>query len=180
MQWIWGSAPKTISAPAVLKGAIDIFGIRYPLYRVFLIGLAVISGAGLWIFWERSKLGAVVRACVDDRDMAAAMGISVDRVTFTVFSIGSAVAGLTGVLGGPVIGVSIGLDFDILLLAVVVMVVGGLGSLGGAFLASILVGLIDAFGKASFPELSYFTIFAPVIVILLVRPSGLFGKAFDE
>ena len=101
----------------------------------------------------------------------------VDLVFAAVFTIGAALAGMTGVLGGPVLGLSIGLEFDVLLLAVVVVVVGGIGSLSGAFIASMAVGLIDAYGKARFPELSYFTLFVPVILILLLRPSGLLGRA---
>jgi branched-chain amino acid transport system permease protein len=107
------------------------------------------------------------------------MGIRVERVLATVFTIGAALAGATGVLGAPVLGLSIGLEFDVLLLAVVVVVVGGIGSLTGAFVGSMAVGLLDAFAKAKFPEVSYFTIFAPVILILLVRPAGLFGRALD-
>ncbi|HBY92952.1 MAG TPA: branched-chain amino acid ABC transporter permease [Chloroflexi bacterium] len=177
---IWGGIPRTIKPPMLFHSSVSVFGVFYPSYRLFLIGLALAVGAGLWLFWERSRLGAVVRACVDDRPMAAAMGIRVDFVFASVFTIGAALAGLTGVLGGPVLGLSIGLDFEVLLLAVVVVVVGGIGSLGGAFIGSLLVGLLDAFARASFPELSYFTLFAPVILILLVRPAGLFGRATTE
>lgn len=174
---IWGGAPLTIKPPQILTGSVPVFGVTYPIYRLFLVGLAFIVGAALWLFWERSRLGAVVRACVDDRPMAEVMGIRVDWVFAAVFTTGAALAGLTGVLGGPVLGVSIGLDFDILLLAVVVVVVGGIGSLTGAFIGSMLFGLIDTFGRASFPEISYFTLFAPVILVLLIRPSGLFGRS---
>lgn len=172
---IWGGVPRSLSAPGFLAGSASILGVTYPVYRLFLIGLAVVAGAALWLFWERSRLGAVVRACVDDRSMAAAMGIRVDLVFAVVFTVGAMLAGLAGVLGGPVLGASIGLDFDVLLLAVVVMVVGGIGSLSGAFVGGMLVGLVDTIGRASFPEISYFTLFAPVILILLLRPSGLFG-----
>ncbi|MCC6313403.1 MAG: branched-chain amino acid ABC transporter permease [Thermomicrobiales bacterium] len=178
--WIWGGAPRLIRPPEVLNGSVAVAGVFYPIYRLFLIGLALLAGALLWIFWERSRIGAVVRACVDDRPMAAAMGIPVDRVFAAVFAVGAALAGLTGVLGAPVLGLSIGLEFDVLLLAVVVVVVGGIGSLTGAFVGSMAVGLIDAFGKARFPEISYFTLFAPVILILLLRPNGLFGRAGVE
>jgi branched-chain amino acid transport system permease protein len=178
--WIWGGTPRRLAPPAALRESVSVLGVAYPSYRLFLIGLAAAGGAALWLFWERSRLGAIVRACVDDRAMAAAMGIRVDRVFAVVFGIGTGLAGLTGVLGGPVLGLSIGLDFDVLLLAVVVVVVGGIGSLGGAFVASIAVGLLDTFGRARFPELSYFTLFAPVILILLLRPAGLFGRAGVE
>lgn len=178
--WIWGGTPRRIAPPDALRRSVSVLGVSYPSYRLVLIGLAFAGGAALWLFWERSRLGAIVRACVDDRAMAAAMGIRVDRVFAAVFGIGTALAGLTGVLGGPVLGLSIGLDFEVLLLAVVVVVVGGIGSLGGAFVASLAVGLLDTFGRARFPEWSYFTLFAPVILILLLRPQGLFGRAGVE
>ncbi len=177
---LWGGAPRSLQAPEIFARSVSVFGITYPAYRLFLIGLAIVSGAALIIFWERSRLGAIIRACVDDRQMASAMGIRVDMVFTFVFVLGAMLAGLAGVLGGPVLGVSIGLDFDVLLLAVVVMVVGGIGSLAGAFAASMLVGLVDTFGRASFPEISYFTLFAPVILILLLRPKGLFGRFTSE
>lgn len=178
--WIWGGEPRLLRPPDVLGGSVQVLGVFYPVYRLFLIALALVAGALIWLFWERSRAGAVVRACVDDRPMAAAMGIRVDAVFAAVFAVGAALAGLTGVLGAPVLGLSIGLEFDVLLLAVVVVVVGGIGSLGGAFVGSMLVGLIDAFGKARFPEISYFTLFAPVILILLLRPAGLFGRSGVE
>ena len=177
---IWGGAPRRLEAPAVFMSSVSIFNVTYPSYRLFLIGIYLVAGALLWLFWEHSRLGALVRACVDDRQMAAAMGIRVDVVFASVFTVGAALAGFAGVLGGPVLGVSIGLDFDVLLLAVVIIVVGGIGSLGGAFVASMLVGLVDTFGKALFPEISYFTLFVPVILILLVRPLGLFGRVATE
>ncbi|MDX1414940.1 MAG: branched-chain amino acid ABC transporter permease [Candidatus Promineifilaceae bacterium] len=177
---IWGGVPRVLRAPPMLQGSVSVFGVTYTVYRLFLIVLALLAGFALWIFWERSRLGSVVRACVDDRQMAAAMGIRVNVVFAIVFTVGAGLAGLAGVLGGPVLGISIGLDFEVLLLAVVVIVVGGIGSLSGAFVASMLVGLIDAIGKALFPELSYFTLFAPVILILLIRPLGLLGKIAPE
>jgi len=177
---IWGGTPRSLPAPTILSASVTAGGLTYPSYRLFLIGFSLVAGALLWAFWERSRLGAVVRACVDDRQMAAALGIRVDVVAAAVFAAGSALAGLAGVLGGPILGVSIGLDFDILLLAVVIMVVGGIGSLSGALVASMLVGLVDAYGKALFPEISYFTLFMPVILILLIRPLGLFGRITPE
>lgn len=177
---IWGGTPRRLAAPGALATSVSVFGVTYPLYRLFLIALALLGGVALWVFWERSRLGAIVRACVADRGMAQAMGIRVDVVFAAVFAAGSLLAGGAGVLGGPVLGASIGLDFDVLLLAVVVMVVGGIGSLNGAFVGSLLVGLVDSVGRATFPEISYFTLFAPVILILLVRPTGLFGRVTVE
>jgi branched-chain amino acid transport system permease protein len=177
---VWGGVPRSVPPPALLQGSTQILGVTYPYYRLFLIGLAVVGGALLWGFWERSLLGALLRACVDDRDMASAMGIRVDLAFASVFAVGSSLAGLTGLLGAPILGLSIGLDAQILLLSVVVVVVGGVGSLSGAFVGSMLVGMLDTYGRALFPEMSYFTLFAPVIFILLLRPSGLFGRELVE
>jgi branched-chain amino acid transport system permease protein len=174
--YFWGGSPRLLRPPEPLRQSREIFGVFYPQYRLFLIVLATVVAGLLYLMWDRSRLGAIVRACVDDRSMAAAMGIRVDLVFAAVFTLGAALAGMTGVLGGPVLGLSIGLEFEVLLLAVVVVVVGGIGSLSGAFIASMAVGLIDAYGKARFPELSYFTLFVPVILILLIRPGGLRGR----
>lgn len=173
---VFGGTPRRLRAPEFLAGGVGILGVTYPLYRLALIGLALAMGAALWAFWEKSLTGAMIRACVDDRPMAAAMGIPVSGVFAAVFGVGSALAGLTGVLAAPVFGLYIGLDFEVLILAVIVMVVGGMGSLTGALVASMVVGLIHAFGQASFPALSSVTLFLPVILILIVRPQGLMGR----
>jgi len=174
--WIWGGIPRSIKPPSILATSVEIAGSTYPAYRLALIALGIGAGVALWLLWERSLWGAKLRACVDDRSIAAAQGINVGAVFAAVFVIGSALAGLAGVLGGVVLGVSIGLDFQMQLLALVVVIVGGLGSLNGAFVGSMLVGLLDTFSKASFPTLAYFTIFLPVVIILIVRPQGLFGR----
>jgi branched-chain amino acid transport system permease protein len=174
---VFGGTPRRLQPPSYLRGSVELFGVTYPRYRLALIALSVVAGLALWLFWERSLVGAMVRACVDDRRMAAAMGIPVGRVFSVVFALGSALAGLTGVLAAPVLGLYIGLDFEVLLLAVIVIVVGGMGSLTGAFIASMLVGIINVMGQASFPELSSLTLFVPVILILIVRPRGLMGRS---
>lgn len=175
--WIWGGSVRLLRPPEQMRQSREVFGVFYPEYRLFLILLALVAAIFLYLVWERTRLGATVRACVDDREMAAAMGIRISVVFAGVFAAGAALAGMAGVLGAPILGLSIGLEFDVLLLAVVVVVVGGIGSLPGAFAASMAVGLIDAYGKAKFPELSYFTLFVPVILILLLRPRGLLGRA---
>lgn len=178
--WIWGGVPRSIRAPSLLDSSVGLLGITYPTYRLALIALGLLAGLALWLLWERSLWGAMLRACVDDREIAAAQGIDVATTFSLVFVIGAALAGAAGVLGGVVLGVSIGLDFEVLLLAVVVVIVGGMGSLSGAFVGSMTVGLLDSFSRASFPEFAYFTIFAPVVVVLLLRPRGLFGRAVDR
>jgi branched-chain amino acid transport system permease protein len=147
----------------------------FPAYRLFLVGVGLAVGLALWLLQERTRLGARVRAAMDDAEMAGASGIDVSRLSTGVFALGAMLAALGGILGGPLLGVYPGADFEVLLLAFVVVIVGGLGSLKGALVGALLVGLLDTFGKALFPQLAMFTIFAPMAIILAVRPTGLFG-----
>ena len=173
--WVWGGTPQSLPKPEILAGSVPLGPLMFPSYRLFLIGLGAVVGVGLWLLQERTTLGAMVRATVDDAEIARATGIDVSRLSTVVFGVGAALAALGGILAGPVLGVYPGADFEILLLAFVVVIIGGLGSLKGAFVGGLLVGCLDNFGKALFPELAYFTIFAPMAVILAVRPTGLFG-----
>jgi branched-chain amino acid transport system permease protein len=147
----------------------------FPSYRLFVIGVGAVVGVALWLLQERTRLGAMLRAAIDDADIARATGINVSLLSTGVFAFGAALAAFGGIIGGPLLGVYPGADFEILLLAFVVVIVGGLGSLKGAFVGGLLVGLLDNFGKALFPQFALFTIFAPMALILAVRPSGLFG-----
>ncbi len=173
---IWGGDPYSIPAPAVLVGSLRAGTLVFPVYRVFVIVVAAVIALGLWLFLERTRAGAVIRAAVDDAEMARGVGINVTAVSMGVFGLGAFLAALGGVVGGGFIGVYPGADFEILPYAFVVVIVGGLGSLEGAIVGSLLVGILDNFGKALFPELSYFTLFAPMAVILALRPTGLFGR----
>jgi branched-chain amino acid transport system permease protein len=175
--WIWGGNPQTLPKPAWLAGSIELGERLYPTYRLFLIGFGVAVGGALWWFQERTRVGAMLRAGVDDEEIARGLGINVSLLFTLIFGLGAFLAALGGVLGGPLIGVYPGADFEVLLLAFVVVIVGGLGSLKGALVGGLLVGLLDNFGKAFFPELSMFTIFAPMAAILAIRPTGLFGRA---
>ena len=173
---IWGGDPYTVPVPAMLSGTVRMAGVTFPIYRIFIVVVAVLVGAGLWLAMDRTRVGAMIRAAVDDAEMAQGVGINVPRVSLAVFALGAALAALGGVIGGGFLGVYPGADFEVLPYAFVVVIVGGLGSLPGAILGSLLVGLLDNFGKALFPELSYFTLFAPMAVILALRPTGLFGR----
>jgi branched-chain amino acid transport system permease protein len=173
---VWGGDPYTIPVPGPLQGVIAMGGLRFPRYRIFIIVVAVVIGALLWLALDRTRTGAIIRAAVDDAEMAAGVGIRVPRVSLAVFALGAALAALGGVIGGGFLGVYPGADFEVLPYAFVVVIVGGLGSLPGAMVGSLLVGLLDNFGKALFPELSYFTLFAPMALILALRPTGLFGR----
>ena len=174
--WIWGGNPQTLPKPAWLAGSVELGDRAYPLYRLFLIAVGLAVGAALWWFQEGTRLGAMLRAGVDDEEIARGLGINVSLLFTLVFALGAFLAALGGVLGGPIIGVYPGADFDVLLLAFVVVIVGGLGSLKGALVGGLVVGLLDNFGKAYFPEFALFTIFVPMAAILAVRPTGLFGR----
>lgn len=173
---IWGADPTTLPQPEVLSGSISLGTIVFPKYRLFVISVGVLIGIGLWLFQEKTKWGAVLRAGVDDGEMARAVGINVPLLFTVVFMLGTCLTGISGVLGGPFVGVYPGVDLEVLLLAVVVIIVGGLGSMKGAFFGSIIVAALDNFGKSLFPELAMFTIFAPMAIILAIKPTGLWGR----
>ncbi len=174
---IWGGDPQTIRVPGRLGESIVLFGLTYPVFRLFVALVALALGLGLWYIQERTRLGAIIRAGVDDREMVDAIGIDIRVVFNRVFGLGAFLAGLAGLLGGAFLALYPGADFEILLLAVVVVIIGGPGSLPGAVIGSLLVGLVDAFAKALVPDLLYFTIFAPMVIILAWRPYGLLGRA---
>jgi branched-chain amino acid transport system permease protein len=173
--WVWGGTPQTLPKPDFLARSVRVGTFFFPSYRLFLIVVGAVIGIALWMVQERTRLGAMIRAAIDDAEIARSTGINVSLLSSGVFAAGAALAALGGVMGGPLLGVYPGADFDILLLAFVVVIIGGLGSLKGAFFGALLVGLLDTFGKTLFPQFALFTIFAPVALILAVRPTGLFG-----
>lgn len=173
---IWGGDPQTIPKPDIFSGSIQLGSFYYPSYRLFIIGFGLAVAALLWWLQDGTRIGAMVRASVDDEEAARALGINVSLLFSLVFGLGAFLAALGGVMGGPIVGVYPGADFQILLLGFVVVIIGGLGSLKGALIGGLIVGLLDNFGKVFFPELALFTIFAPMALILAVRPSGLFGR----
>ena len=174
---IWGGDPYTIKIPSVFAGSWHVGALYISVYRVFIVAVAAVVAVALWLLLERTRLGAMMRATVDDPEMARGVGINVFRISMGVFAMGAGLAALAGVVAGGFVGVYPGADFEILPFAFVVVIVGGMGSLKGALIGSLMVGLLDNFGKALFPELSYFTLFAPMAAILAVRPTGLFGRA---
>jgi branched-chain amino acid transport system permease protein len=174
---IWGGDPFTLPYPPGLRGSIQAAGVVFPSYRLFVIAVAAGVGMLLWFLNEKTLTGAKLRAAVDDPEMAAGTGIDVARLSACVFAAGAGLAAFGGVMGGPILGGYTGIDFDLLPLAFVVVIVGGMGSLKGALVGSVIVGLIDNFGKALVPELSYFTLFAPMVIVLAVKPTGLYGRA---
>ena len=173
----WGGDPISIETPAALRGASRIAGVAFPTYRLGVIVIAVVFAVALWAMLERTRLGAMIRAGVDDPMMARAVGIRVPLLFTVVFCLGSGLAGFAGVIGGPILSVYPGLDQDMLPLALVVVILGGSGSLVGAFVGSFLVGVLYNFGQALLPELAYVVLFLPMLVVLVVRPAGLFGRS---
>jgi len=174
--WIWGGNPQTLPKPGIFSSSIWLGSIVFPSYRLFVIATGLVIGIGLWWFQERTRVGAMIRAAVDDEEMARGVGINVSLLSTAVFGLGAFLAALGGILGGPFVGIYPGADFEVLILAFVVTIVGGLGSLKGAFIGGLLIGLLDNFGKALFPQLALFTLFAPMAIILAIRPTGLFGR----
>ena len=173
---IWSGNNFDITPPPALQGSIAIGGFYLPLYRIFMIAVAAAIGLVLWLAMEKTRLGAAVRATVDDAEMARGVGIDTSRISMLIFRLGAFLAALGGVIGGAFLGIYPGLDFEMLPLAFAVVIIGGMGSLGGAAIGALAVGLADNFGKALFPEVSYFTLYAPMALILAIKPTGLFGR----
>jgi branched-chain amino acid transport system permease protein len=173
---IWGGDPYTLPSPEFLRGSTHIYQVVFPVYRLFVIAVAALVAIALWLFNDKTLVGAKLRAAVDDHEMAGGVGLNVPLISGCMFGLGAFLAAFGGVMGGPIFGVYPGLDFELLSLGFVVVIVGGRGSLKGSAVGSILVGLIDNFGKALVPELSYFTLFAPMALIVAFKPTGLFGR----
>jgi branched-chain amino acid transport system permease protein len=175
-QIIWGGTPRMLSPPEWLAGSVSLGASTYPVYRLALIAVGLIVAAALWWLIDRTAFGATARAAVDDEETALGVGISVPRVRLAIFSLGGLLAGLGGALGAGFIGARPGTDIEVFLLALVIVVIGGVGSLGGAFLAALLVGITDSLTKMWWPQASYFVLFAPMAAFLVLRPTGLFGR----
>ena len=174
---VWGGDNLRVQTPSWLRSGMALpGGLFYPKYRFALIVFGALTAILLWLLYHKTQIGAVVRAGVDDREMVNATGINVDRLFVLVSALASFLAGAAGVAGGAFLTLNPGAEWDILVLALVVVIIGGLGSLEGAILGSIIVGLLDAYGRWLFPELSYFILFGPMAILLLFRATGIFGK----
>jgi branched-chain amino acid transport system permease protein len=174
--WIWGGRARMQFTSHSLSGLWDIFGIPYSIARIVIILIGLAVGILLWWLQDRTRLGAIVRAGMDDQEMTKGLGINLERVSMFVFFLAAFIAGAAGVIGAQLMGVHSELGLDILLLALVVVIVGGMGSVQGSLLGGVLIGLIDTFGKALFPQLAMFTMYFAMILILIVKPSGLLGR----
>jgi branched-chain amino acid transport system permease protein len=173
---IWGPVPVPMPLPAFLSGSVELFeGVRYPTFRLAILAVGAIVAIGLYVVVVHTRAGMWVRAGASNRPMASALGVDVQLVFSMVFAIGAALAGLAGIMAGPVFAVQIGMGEPILILAFVVTTIGGIGSIRGAFLAALLIGIVDTFGRVLLPPaLGSMVIFILMAAILALRPQGLF------
>lgn len=172
----WGGDPVPLESPRALSLPLRAFGFIFPGWRITTLAVALVAALLLWLLLERTRLGAMIRAGVDDRLMARTVGIRVSFLFSAVFFLGAFLAGFGGVIGGPILSAYPGLDSDMLPLALVVVILGGVGSLVGALVGSLIVGLLYNFGTALFPDFAYVVLFLPMVVVLVVKPTGLFGR----
>ena len=180
VQTVWGRTVLRLPTPEILQGSVQIGAGVFSAYRLFLIGFGFAIAVLLWLVLERSRIGAMVRAGVDNAAMAAGLGGNIPLLFTGIFGFGVALAGLGGVAAGPVLGLYPGMDAEILIPAFIVIVIGGMGSLRGAFIGSLLIGIADTFGKAYLQSLALFLIYLAMIVVLLIRPQGLFGIKYSD
>lgn len=170
---VFGSEVLPIVVPEALRGSVSIVGHTYPLYRLVFIGVAAVLAVVVWLLFERSSLGALVRATVADRDMVRALGVDTRKVLLAVFAFGAALAVVGGVLGAPILAPGPGVDERVLVLSLVVVVIGGLGSVRGALLGALLIGQVQTLGVAVLPQYAPFLLFGAMLLVLAVRPQGL-------
>jgi len=172
---VWGGNPMGISVPPMLAGSITIGGFHFPLYRLFIVLIGSFVAVALWLFQEKTLLGAVIRAGVDDKEMVSGFGINIKMLNTVVFAFGSLLAGLAGVIGSPILFVYPRVSWDILILSLMVVVIGGMGSLRGALIGSILIGLTDSLAKFFIPSAATVLTFSVMVVFLILRPFGTLG-----
>jgi branched-chain amino acid transport system permease protein len=174
---IFGGDTFSVPTPEWLRGPVQVFGIYYPKYRLFVLGVGVAVLIGLWLLMHHTRLGALIRAGVDDAETVEAMGVNIRLVFVATFMLGMALAGIAGALGGAFLSLYPTADSEILVYSLAVVIIGGRGSLAGAAVGSLAVAMLSTYGQVWFPELSYFVIFGPMALLLAFRPLGLFGRA---
>jgi branched-chain amino acid transport system permease protein len=176
IKWHWGNYPLAVNVGGFLDGTVSIFGIIYPIYRIFIFACAVMVGIIMALILYKTRLGIILRASVNDSEMTNTLGVNVPRVFMGVFAFGTALSGFAGVIAGPLLSTFPGMAQEILIDAFVVIVVGGFGSLGGAIVASLIIGELQSFGVLLFPKLSMALVYLLMAAVLIIKPSGLFGE----
>jgi branched-chain amino acid transport system permease protein len=177
-EWLFGTTIQSMSYPSLFSGSAEFLGVVIPSYRLMVIFVGLVLAATLYLLLERTRIGSIIRAGVSNREMVSALGFNITAIFGGVFVSGVALAGLAGFIGTPILGVYSGLDFEILILTLIIVVVGGLGSLTGAFWASLLIGITQILGQAYFPSFAAVIIYLVMAVVLLVRPQGLFQRRY--
>jgi len=175
VKWLWGPQIRSLPTPEVFRGAVVLFGVPYPLYRLVVVVVGGVVALTLWLFLEKSRLGAILRAGVADPQMVAALGVNLGLLFPFTFALGAALAALGGVMAGPIASAYPGMGVEVLIKAFIVVVIGGLGSLKGAAVGSLLVGVAETFGQALAPDWAMAVAYAVMAAVLLWRPAGLFG-----
>ncbi len=175
-KFIWGTEPHSVSRPVVLGGYFEIMGVRLPHYDLVILLIGPLIAFGFWLLLNRTSWGRIIRAAAMDREMLGALGTNVQRLYTSMFVLASFLAGLSGALVTPIKSVVPGMDVEIIIEAFIVVVIGGLGSLWGTLLGSIVYGLVLAFGILIFPRFSIFAAFIMMVAVLIIRPWGLLGR----
>jgi branched-subunit amino acid ABC-type transport system permease component len=173
---IFGGKIRSIPAPALFASSVTVGDFTYPSYRLFVIAFGLTVAVALWLLLERTRLGSIIRAGVYDVEMTAGLGINIHRVFTGVFAVGAALAGLSGVIAGPIQSAFPAMGVGILIPALIVVVVGGLGSLKGSLAGSLIIGQAETFGKAWLPEVAMLIIYVVMALVVLLRPQGIFGR----
>ena len=173
---LFGGDPIPVPTSRALARPMFVAGFVFPTYRLVVLAVAIVSALALHVLLDRTRIGAMIRAGVDDPAMARAIGIPVSRLFTLTFCLGAGIAGAGGVLAGPIFSAYPGMDSDMLPLALIVVILGGVGSLLGAFVGSFIIGFIYTFGIALIPDLAYVILFLPMIIVIALRPRGLFGR----
>jgi branched-chain amino acid transport system permease protein len=173
---IWGGTALKINVPKSLNFPMQLFGVTYPSFRYFLIIASIVIAIALYLILYKTKIGAGVRAGVDDRETANALGINISAIYTLVFVLSAFLVGIAGVLGATYLNLAPGADTQILTYALVIVIVGGMGSLSGAIVSSLILGQMISFSRGLIPEYSMFVIFIPMVIVLAIRPQGLFGR----
>lgn len=174
---IWGSGTKAISPPSQLIGSVSIFGNRYPSYRLFLVAISLVVASGIALWLRYSKTGLFVRAASFDGQTTAILGVNTDRLNAIVATVSFGLAGLAGVLAAPYLVISTDMGIQILVTSLIVITIGGLGSITGAVIAAVLLGLVQVFGDVSFPAISPLTPYIALVAIIIWRPTGIAGRS---
>jgi len=174
--WIFGPQNRLASPPLSLAFSVRIGNYTFPAYRLALILIGTIVFISLWWLLAKTRIGAIIRAGMDDREMTTGLGVNYGLISTAVFSLGAFTAGFAGAIALPMIGVAPSIAWDILLYSFIVVVVGGMGSMLGSLIGSLFIGLVDTFSRALFPDIATFTLYTVLVITLLVKPSGILGR----